>query len=288
MECPPVGEGAVSGLGRGSNLATRIAVGVVTVPALALVAWVGGLAFVALVALIVALGLVEFYRMAEAKDGRPLVWLGVVGGVALCLAARLGAGSVLLTLWVGVVLVGTLFTRGRQEALAAVATTLAGLLWVGWLGSHLVLLRELPEVLGSDYRGGAAYVWLTFALTWSSDTAAYAAGTAWGRHRLLERVSPKKSVEGAVGGVCGCLLACAVAREWFAPFLAGRDVWVLGLAVGVVSQMGDFVESMVKRDAGVKDASSTIPGHGGVLDRFDSMLFSAPLVYLYLRHVVLS
>jgi phosphatidate cytidylyltransferase len=161
-------------------------------------------------------------------------------------------------------------------------------LWVGWLGSYLVRLRELPLESGGGYGTGATYVWLALALTWGCDTAAYAAGSLWGRHKLFERVSPNKSVEGALGGLAACLAMACLARAWFAPFLGRLDVIVLGLGVGVVSQLGDFVESMVKRDMGVKDASRVIPGHGGVLDRFDGLFFSAPLVYLYLRFAVLS
>lgn len=282
-------EETVAGQGQGAALAKRIAVGAVALPAMVLLAWVGGWPYLALVAAIVVLGLSEFYRMAATGGGRPFRWMGMAGGLVLCVAAYGDSTGLLfaLTAVIAVVLVAALFRPSKEGALVSVAMTLAGILWVGWLGSHLVFLRNLPRALGGEYGDGARYVWLTFALTWGNDTAAYGVGSLVGRHRLFERVSPRKSVEGALGGMVGCVVMCWIARAWFAPFLALRDVWILGLAVGVAAQVGDFVESLFKRDVGVKDASRLIPGHGGVLDRFDSMLFTAPLVYLYLRYAVL-
>ncbi|MCK4547048.1 MAG: phosphatidate cytidylyltransferase [Candidatus Eisenbacteria sp.] len=277
----------MSKLGRGSNLIHRTAVGVVAVPVLLFLAWVGGIAFVALVAVIVVLGLSEFYRLVEAGGEKPLSQLGLVGGLGLCLAVWCGEAHVGLTLVAGSILVAALFRRSLRDSLPAAATTLAGLLWIGWLGSHLIALRELPGPGQGDPYGGARYVWLVLSLTWCCDTGAYGVGVKWGRHRLLERVSPGKSVEGALGGIAASLGMAWIAGKWFAPFLESADVIALGLGVGVVSQLGDLVESMVKRNAGVKDASHLIPGHGGVLDRFDSMFFSAPLVYLYLRFFVI-
>jgi len=289
VESPRNDEGAGSGLRTGANLAKRVAVGVVAVPAIVFLAWVGGWAVVGLASAIVVVGALEFYRMCRARGARPFVRLGVLGGAGLCLAAHWGwtCLGLTLTLLVVLVLAAALFRRAREEALTAASVTLMGLVWIGWLGSHLVLLRELPKSAGMVYTEGAAYLWLALALTWSADTAAYGVGVVWGRHALFPRVSPRKSVEGALGGLAGSLGFAWLARSWFAPFLGPVDVWILGLTVGVAAQAGDFVESMVKREAGVKDASRVIPGHGGILDRFDSLLFCGPLVYVYLRYAVL-
>jgi CDP-diglyceride synthetase len=173
--------------------------------------------------------------------------------------------------------------KGRIEGMAV---TLFGVLYVGWLSAHLVLLRELPWRAGTPYADGAAFVLLAFFLTWSCDTAAYAVGRAFGRTRPWTRISPRKSVEGAVGGLLAAGVAGFVARAWFAPFLSLRDAAVLGLGVGVFAQVGDLVESMLKRDARHGDSSDFIPGHGGILDRFDSLYFAAPLVFYYLKIVV--
>jgi phosphatidate cytidylyltransferase len=170
---------------------------------------------------------------------------------------------------------------GRQAAVNTGATLL-GVFYVGWLGSHLVGLRELPPVLGRSYAWGMSYALLPFFLAWTCDTAAYGVGRALGRTRLAPALSPKKSVEGAVGGFVAAVAAGAVARLWFAPYLTWIDALLLGVLVGFFAQVGDLVESVLKRDAETKDSSALIPGHGGVLDRFDSLLFAAPLVYYYL------
>jgi phosphatidate cytidylyltransferase len=159
-------------------------------------------------------------------------------------------------------------------------------LYVGWLSAHLVLLRELPWLAGTDYRDGASFVLLAFFITWSCDTGAYAVGRVFGRTRPWTRISPAKSVEGAVGGFAAALGAAFVARAWFAPYLSLWDALALGMLVGVFAQVGDLVESLFKRDAQHGDSSDLIPGHGGVLDRFDSLYFAAPIVYYYLKLAV--
>jgi len=149
-----------------------------------------------------------------------------------------------------------------------------------------VLLRELPWQVGVGYEAGASYVLLAFFVTWSCDTGAYAVGRVFGRNRPWTRISPRKSVEGAVGGLVFAVAAAFLARSWFAPVLSVTNAAVLGALVGVFAQVGDLVESLLKRDSAHADSSDFIPGHGGVLDRFDSLYFAAPVVYYYLQIVV--
>jgi phosphatidate cytidylyltransferase len=170
----------------------------------------------------------------------------------------------------------------RVEGLAV---TLFGVLYVGWLSAHLVLLRELPWSAGLPYAEGAGFVLLAFFLTWSCDTGAYAVGRMFGRIRPWA-VSPRKSVEGVIGGLAAAVVAGFVARAWFAPWLRPVDAAVVGLLAGVTGQVGDFVESWLKRDARHGDSGELIPGHGGILDRFDSLYFAAPALYYYLKLVV--
>jgi len=288
----PVDEGgAADGRAKGSSwsLGLRIASGVVFVPLLVLLARAGGLAFAGFVALEVTLGLREFYRMMRGKGLHPYPLLGLLCGLGVVWKTfrphqsqsdLLLTGAVLVTLGLGL---RRPELKGRIEGMAV---TLFGVLYVGWLSAHLVLLRELPWRAGMPYADGSAYVLLAFLLTWSCDTAAYAVGRAFGRTRPWTRISPRKSVEGAVGGLVAAGVAAFVARAWFAPFLSLRDAAVLGLGVGVFAQVGDLVESMLKRNARHGDSSDIIPGHGGILDRFDSLYFAAPLVFYYLKIVV--
>jgi phosphatidate cytidylyltransferase len=167
------------------------------------------------------------------------------------------------------------------------AVTIFGVLYVGWLGGHLVSLRELPLRVGTDYSDGARYAFLPFFLAWTSDTAAYLGGRFFGKTKLFPRVSPAKSVEGSLSALISAPFVAWLAKLSFAPFLSVPDVFALGLITCVASQLGDLVESMIKREADVKDSSNMIPGHGGLLDRFDSLFFAAPAVYYYLAIAVL-
>jgi phosphatidate cytidylyltransferase len=161
-----------------------------------------------------------------------------------------------------------------------------GVFYVAFLASHLVLLRELPLAAGLDYSIGSSFVFLAFAVTWACDTGAYIVGTVAGKHPLIPRVSANKTVEGSIGGLAFAVAGAAVAKYTFAPYLTLGQAAILGMAAGAIGQLGDLVESMIKRDADVKDTSGLIPGHGGVLDRFDGLLFTAPLLYYYLKFVV--
>jgi phosphatidate cytidylyltransferase len=286
------GIGAPAATGRASSrwaLAWRIASGVVFVPVLVLLASAGGTAFLAFVALEVTLGLTEFYRMMRGRGLNPFQPLGVASGLALLWVSYRPLTPHVGFLMTGVLLLVLALELRRPEArqrVEDIAVTSFGVLYVGWLSAHFVLLRELPWQVGRSYADGASFVLLAFFLTWSCDTGAYTVGRLFGRNRPWTRISPRKSVEGAVGGLLFAAAAAFVARRWFAPYLALHDAVVLGLLVGVFAQVGDLVESLLKRDAAHADSSDFIPGHGGVLDRFDSLYFAAPLVYYYLQIVV--
>jgi phosphatidate cytidylyltransferase len=288
---PPPGDRAVAAPAKSSSwsLGLRIASGVLFVPLLILLAQAGGLAFAGFVALEVALGLFEFYRMMRGKGLRPYPLLGQLCGVGVvwkCLRPHQSQSDLLLTGAVLVTLGLGLRRPDLKGRIEGMAVTLFGVLYVGWLSAHLVLLRELPWRAGLPYATGAACVLLAFLLTWSCDTGAYTVGRLFGRTRPWARISPRKSLEGSAGGLASAVVAAFVARAWFAPFLSVGDAVVLGLGVGLFAQVGDLVESMVKRDSGHGDSSDLIPGHGGILDRFDSLYFAAPLVFYYLKIVV--
>ncbi len=211
---------------------------------------------------------------------------------------------VLLT-FIPLMLIVELF-RGRGSALLNVSTTITGALYVSFFLGTLIGLRELfvPEdfpvyrffdvqgiaipdqVSETIYRWGGFTVVAVFASVWVCDSAAYFAGRAFGKHKLFERVSPRKTWEGAIAGFFAAVLAFLLAAELLLPYMTVVNAIVCGAIVGGFGQIGDLVESLFKRDAGVKDSSSLIPGHGGVLDRFDSVLFISPMVFLYLDFIV--
>jgi len=196
--------------------------------------------------------------------------------------------------------------RNRPGALGNFSTTVAGVGYVSLFFGTLIGLRELfipgdfpisayfpvhgPDVpdavVQTVYGWGGMTVLSVFAAIWVCDSAAYFAGRAWGRHKLFPRVSPNKTWEGAIAGFVAAVAVFLVARALVLPYLTPVGALVCGVIVGVFGQLGDLVESLLKRDAGVKDSSNLIPGHGGVLDRFDSLLFVAPLIFVYLDFIV--
>lgn len=271
------------------KLPLRLLSAVLFLPLLVFLAFRGGIWFAALVTLEVVLGLLEFYRMMMARGMRPSPRLGILLAVALCGLSYAGTSSqtnLLTTAGLLIVFCAELLRSEGERGIEPMAVTLFGVLYVGWLSVHLIFLREMPRALGQPYTEGAKYVLLAFGLTWVCDTASYGFGLWLGRNRLMPDVSPKKSIEGSIGGLISTLAFAHVARLWFAPFLDVVHATVLGLAVGVFAQVGDLAESLLKRVSGTKDTSGLIPGHGGILDRFDSLYFTAPLVYYYLKMAV--
>jgi phosphatidate cytidylyltransferase len=197
--------------------------------------------------------------------------------------------------------------RQKPAALLNVSTTVFGIVYVSLFFGTLVGIRELfvpadfpvyrffPEVVGPDvplsvretmYRWGGWTVLAVLASIWACDTAAYFAGKSLGRRKLLPRVSPNKTWEGAIAGFLAAVGAFFLIGSLTLPYLDVVSTAVCGVMIGTLGQVGDLVESLLKRDAGVKDSSALIPGHGGVLDRFDSLLFVSPVLFLYLDFVL--
>jgi phosphatidate cytidylyltransferase len=230
----------------------------------------------------------ELTAMLCGRDLRPAFWLGLAGIGLLWGTAWLGnpretvAVVLLVTL---LALVMMVFKHGTFT-LPNAACTVAGTLYVGLAFAHVVLLRFVDQTpvtatgLGT-MPAGAAYLWLAFVGTWASDTFAFFVGSQFGRRKLAPAVSPGKTIEGAAGGLAGSILA-VTGMGYLCHFHLGHSA-AIGLLVGVVAPLGDLVESSLKRYCCVKDSGCLLPGHGGVLDRFDSIMFAVPAVYYYLQ-----
>jgi len=251
------------------------------------VLWFGGEAwFTALIAVFGVLAAVEFYRMRSGARLSPLAVFGIVGTALFIISrnsqvlAALESGMkpglvtpLLLTTAVIPPLLWLLFRQQKQDAFVSWAWTIAGIFYVGWLLSHMVALRGLAD--------GTNWVFFVLLVTWLSDTVAFFTGRRLGRHKIAPSISPGKTWEGAVGGIGG---AIAISVLFFTPtpFHLPLHYWqVIPLAIGVsiLGQCGDLVESLLKRNAGVKDSGTFMPGHGGILDRMDSLIFAGTLVY---------
>ena len=198
--------------------------------------------------------------------------------------------------------------RNNGSAILNLATTIMGVLYIPLFFGTFIGIRELfipldfpflrffPNEFGLSnatntetvYGWGGYTVISIFAMIWICDSAAYYGGMMMGKHKMFPRVSPKKSWEGAIFGFIFAILSAVGAKMLVLPYLTYANAIVLGTIVGTIGQMGDLVESLIKRDAGVKDSSNLIPGHGGLFDRFDSLLLVAPIVYLYLDFIVFA
>jgi len=280
-----------AGARKPDSVAKRVLASILFIPCLIVIARRGGYYYLGLIDIVILIGLWEFYRMMEAKGLRPYKMMGILSGLALSWYVFFQQGvyaNVLLSVIFIGIMVLELARKEKGLAVYHISVTLFGVFYVAWLGSHLILLRELPHLKGLDYSLGFSFVIIAFALTWCYDTGAYFVGSWFGRHPLLPSVSPGKTFEGAVGGVLSSIIGILVARATIAPYITLPQAVGLAFAASIIGQLGDLSESMIKRDVKIKDSSKTIPGHGGVLDRFDSLLFTAPLIYYVLKYVIFA
>ncbi len=254
-------------------LSQRIISALIGIPLVILAVWFGGIPLILMTALIIVLGLREMTWMLNKLGLRPSLWLALAGGLILTGGAYLysdGYPGPTITIILFMHLIATVALYPRYTLLDS-AGTLMGTMYVGLL-NYFYLLRMMPD----------GWVWLIFTLagTWACDTTAYFVGKAFGKRRIAPVLSPKKTVEGAAGGLLGSsVIGCLF--SFIYPFLPLGELLILGLVVGAAAEVGDLLESAFKRQAGVKDSSTLIPGHGGILDRIDSTLFTAPLVYYF-------
>lgn len=261
-----------------SNLTVRVLVAIVGIPLVVAVIVTGGWLLAVFCALVSALGAGELYHMARAKGTVALTPIGIATAALIPLAMYAGGSAAIPPLMVAACLVVLMLqlVRGIHGAISTLGVTALGMLYPALLLVWLIPLRQWNPASELD---GA---WLVLALVtgiWICDTAAYFVGRAIGRRRLAPTVSPKKTWEGALAGGAASILWCTAVvpavLAWGTPWLGAA----IGAIIGSVGQIGDLAESVLKRDAGVKDSSAIIPGHGGVLDRFDSVIATAPVVY---------
>lgn len=283
--------------GQGGELAKRVASALVLAPVAIACVWFGRAALATLLGCAAAAGAWEFYRLAEGAGSRPFARTGIVlAGLTPILvhAQLLGVLRIPLTavaLVPLVLLALAVWRRGVDGGpLGAVASTLLGVVYVAVPLSYAYGLRAFEYAVGDV--GGTAVVMLPVLATWASDVGAYFAGRLFGKRKLIPSVSPGKTVAGAVGALgMAAIVADLYSRYVLVPYaqlgFGPGKALAFGLAVSVAAQLGDLVESMLKREAGVKDSSRLIPGHGGVLDRVDSLLFVLPLSYLLLGWMLL-
>lgn len=275
-----------------SEFSKRIAFAVVAIPVVAAAVWFGDAALAILLSLSAALGAWEYGRLAQGAGARPLMWWGIVLSALVPLALhalRLGfaiPGIAWIALLVPASLSVALWTRGSDgKPIASVATTLFGVWYTGGLLAFAYALRYHRFAI--EPVAGTLLVALPVVLTWLNDSGAFFFGKRFGKKKLMPSVSPGKTWAGAYGALGTTIVSTwAIVEFVLVPFahlgMTWRGIIVFGVAMSIAAQVGDLVESMLKREAGVKDSSALIPGHGGVLDRIDSLLFTVPIAYVLL------
>lgn len=245
--------------------------------------------FTILMAICGVLAVLEFYRVVTVSKVLPLTYFGLVLTLLFILSRDSGLPTflqpyfdirLLLTLLVVLPLIWLLLRRQKDGAVDGWVWTVAGILYIGWLLGYLVTLRGLDD--------GRNWVFFALFTTFASDTASFFTGRAWGRHKLAPNISPGKTREGAIGGFLGAIILSLffiLPTPIHLPMTWGQAI-LLGGLVSIFGQLGDLVESLFKRNMGVKDSGKLLPGHGGILDRIDSIIFAGIVVYYYVIWVI--
>lgn len=263
-------------------LRQRVVTSLICVPVLLAAVWVGSPWLVIVVALASLLGTFEFYRLSNSAGWNPFSSLGLLFVLLFILNAYFGDERTTMPLISGVVilsLIRLLWCADKGKAFTNWVWSIGGIFYIGWTMSHFVLLRGLED--------GRSWILVVFLVTFASDTCAFFIGRALGKRRLAPAISPAKTWEGAFGGVIGAITIMVILH----PILGLAEISYAGLIIlavliSVFAQLGDLAGSMLKRAAGVKEAGKLIPGHGGILDRMDSLIFTVVVVYYYVVWVV--
>ena len=255
----------------------RVISGAIGIPlVLGLVLYGSPLLFFCFVVAVVAIASYEYFSMIANMGVEGYQIEGGVLGFILLVGFYLGAKFLgIFAVLLPVVLFTTWFVRGKNisVALDPIAYTLLGIIYTAGLGGYFILIRDLD--------GGSQIIIFLLLLVWAGDVAAYYGGRNFGKHKLLPLVSPNKTVEGGIANILGTLLAAGLASLWFFEEFSLTHCLIVAFICGIIGQFGDFAESLIKRNCRVKDSGSLIPGHGGFLDRIDSLLFAGPAFYCY-------
>ncbi|KRT65651.1 MAG: CDP-diglyceride synthetase [Candidatus Dadabacteria bacterium CSP1-2] len=273
-----------------SNLTQRVLTAVVGVPLLYFIFYLGGIPFLIFILLVILFGNIELFKLLEAKGIQTERELGIAFSLALGIAAYFGYFYFAVVFSFAVIIIFLLALR-RQDlsnAIIALSTGLFAIIYIGWFLSHAILLRNIDhnsnlktyvETVQGHSDIGFFYIFLVVSCTFLNDTGAYFIGRWKGKRKLIPHVSPGKTLEGTIGGIISSAIAAIVGNLIFKSPIEYHWVVLFGLVIGIVAVLGDLTESLIKRSAEAKDSGGILPGHGGILDRFDSLIFTFPVSY---------
>lgn len=265
-----------------STFLTRLPITLIGIPAVIYLLTEGGMIFAGFISIVVFLCLIEFYDLRARSDSRPNKLMGILMSLTTCFMYIQfpNPNAVNLLSFFLIIIILSLFVEmfsGHDNPLNNINITLSGVLYVAGLLGTMIALRNWDSLNGSRFTMAMIFS------VWVCDSCAYAFGMLWGKKKLIERISPKKTIVGFVAGIIGSFLSFYFMNNigFIQIELNTLQLVILTIIVGICGQLGDFVESMFKRDAGVKDSGKLLLGHGGVLDRFDSLIFTSPLIFIF-------
>jgi phosphatidate cytidylyltransferase len=250
----------------------RVSSGVLGILLLIYIVNKGGISLSISLLIISIIGLSEFYKAAKNIKLQPLELVGYLSCILLFLPDFFEAIQLdlILTIIILILLIALLFMK--EKNISSIGVTLVGIIYIPFLLFHIKLLENTK------------YIWLIFIIAFSTDTFAYLVGCSCGRKKLCPTISPNKTVEGSIGGILGSIALTVI----YSLFVKIEPIWkiiILTMFTSIMSQLGDLVASRMKRITGIKDFGNIIPGHGGIIDRFDSIIFTAPVIYYFVRYL---
>jgi len=276
-----------------SNPIKRLLTAAVAIPILYIIFLIGGLLYLLFFLILILVGQIEYQKLLESKNLPHEKILGIVSSLLMGVSAYLGYYyfTFCFTALILLILVLDLRKGDFSQTVTNIGATLFGVIYLGWLLSHAILLRNIGQnenirAYSENNQGlgdlGFFLVVFAVACTFLNDTGAYYTGTLIGKHKLAPKISPGKTIEGTVGGIVVCIIAGLIVNFLFGYPLSSDWTIAFALLVGITAVLGDLVESSIKRGAGMKDSGDIVPGHGGVLDRFDSLIFVFPVSYYFI------
>ncbi|PKP57078.1 hypothetical protein CVT91_11490 [Candidatus Atribacteria bacterium HGW-Atribacteria-1] len=244
-----------------------------------------GFPFFIIIIIIALLGLKELYSIARKHGYRPSYILGsiltlyfIIITVYDIYCLNYYIENIFITFFIILTFIFQLFKKDYSKVLAEISITIFGSIYLGYLLSFMLKIKDLPN--------GNYYLISLLIITWANDTGAYLIGTKLGKNKIFPRISPKKTIEGSIGGIIFSITGTFALKNWLN--LTFNELLSLGLIISIIAQLGDLFESVLKRGSGIKDSGTLIPGHGGILDSLDSLIFTAPIFYYYITLLILN
>lgn len=263
----------------------RVISAIVALPILFIAVIINKFVFFGFLCIITAIGLYEYFTAVNNSSIKPMKFVGIISGILLLLLMfnRETFNFIVPYTTFIILLLLSIPVFVRKYNFWGAGVTIIGILYVSLFFGYLYLIRSIPE-------NGVYLIWFVFIISWFSDTFAYFSGMAFGKTKLCPAISPKKTVEGSIGGILassvGCLGYGIFLRTIGIIDISTINLLIMGISGSIVSQIGDLAASSIKRNVGIKDYGKIMPGHGGLLDRFDSILFVAPLIYYYIAYII--